>query len=183
MWDTLKRGVVVPTAGVHVNHITDDETLRALNKDVQEQYARMEYRPVVVAIIENGGGNVLFVRSRQYYSWAFPQGGVEKGEDILVALSRELEQEVGVTASEIGDVRFLLSDRFDSISTKDGFARGKQYYYFHMRLLVLKIFKKTKEVDDHRWVKPSDIPRFLYESVPKHRSMIRAVSMIIDKPK
>ena len=50
----------------------------------------------VRAVIRNENGEFLLVRHTYAPGWHFPGGGVEKGETVLQALSKEVEQETGL---------------------------------------------------------------------------------------
>jgi 8-oxo-dGTP diphosphatase len=60
------------------------------------------YRLVVAAVIARADGRLLLARrlpeSHLGGLWEFPGGGVESGEDPVAALTRELEEELGVVA-------------------------------------------------------------------------------------
>jgi 8-oxo-dGTP pyrophosphatase MutT (NUDIX family) len=46
-------------------------------------------------LIRNGEGNYLLILSHDR-GWEIPGGAVEEGEDLLTALHREVDEEVGV---------------------------------------------------------------------------------------
>lgn len=60
------------------------------------------HRPNVGVVLFNAQGLVWLgrrVEARDPFSWQFPQGGVDEGEDVFQAALRELEEETGVLSA------------------------------------------------------------------------------------
>ena len=70
------------------------------------------YRPNVAAILRKPKSGKILVcqRADHKWCWQFPQGGVDDGEDLIGALHREVEEEIGIA-----------SDRYDMISCRTGY--------------------------------------------------------------
>jgi putative (di)nucleoside polyphosphate hydrolase len=72
-----------------------------------EQIAELPYRPCVGVALINGEGR-LFAAQRidnPEPAWQMPQGGVDRGEDLLDAALRELEEETSIRAAKVSLLR------------------------------------------------------------------------------
>ena len=59
------------------------------------------YRLNVGIVIANGKGDVLWAHRTRQGGWQFPQGGMQPRETPKQAMYRELQEEVGLSASDI----------------------------------------------------------------------------------
>ena len=122
------------------------------------------FRSCVVGVFINSRKEVLVALRSDRVAWQFPQGGVEKKEDIKQALYREMKEELGCDEFEI----LLQSEkklRYDFPKNKVGriadHYRGQEQTWFLCR------FKHTfgpdlsqaesNEFVDTKWVKPEMI--------------------------
>lgn len=88
-----------------IAEITD---MDILNKD---GYSNAEPRITARAILENTNNLFAIMYSDDFDFYSFPGGGVEKAEDILEALKREIKEETGCNCSAIEELGFVKENR------------------------------------------------------------------------
>ncbi|MBL9153392.1 MAG: RNA pyrophosphohydrolase [Verrucomicrobiales bacterium] len=134
------------------------------------------YRPNVAAILQREDGRI-FVAERVDYrgSWQFPQGGVDKGEDLIAALFREVSEEIGVPpeAYRIVACRTGYRYKFPGGHLKKGLFCGQEQTYFLCRYLgngdEIDLARHTREFSDYKWIKPE---KFKLKWVPKFKRRV-----------
>lgn len=140
------------------------------------------YRPNVAAILQREDGKI-FVAERVDYrgSWQFPQGGVDDGEDLIAALYREVEEEIGVSPKsyEIAECRTGYRYKFPGGHLKKGLFCGQEQTYFLCRYLGdsddINLEHHTREFSDYKWIKPE---KFKLKWVPKFKRRVFRKVMI-----
>ena len=131
------------------------------------------YRPNVAAILQKKNGKI-FVAERLDFrgSWQFPQGGVDRGEDLIAAVKRELEEETGIKpkAYEICSCHTGYRYKFPGGHLKKGKYCGQAQTYFLCRYWGKKgdidLAHHTREFSSYRWIRPED---FLLRWVPRFK--------------
>jgi 8-oxo-dGTP diphosphatase len=109
----------------------------------------------VKAVIEDEAGDILLLqRSKPFHGedllkWDIPGGRIDTGEELLVALKREIKEETGLDLAEVLDI-FHVQD-----------------ILWNPKLHVVRItyrvrargnVKLSDEHVDSRWVKRADLP-------------------------
>ncbi len=153
------------------------------------------YRANVGIMLANARGEVLWARRVGQDAWQFPQGGIHPGESPEQALYRELEEEIGLTESDVeviagtrGWLRYRLPQRLVRRDSKPLCIGQKQKWF------LLKMLAQDSEVtvdnchkpefDGWRWVsywyplgqvvafKRDVYRRALKELAPKHSRLV-----------
>ena len=104
------------------------------------QESKEGYRPNVAMVVINSQKKVLICRRRNTKTWQFPQGGIDKGEDIKNAMYRELLEEVGLKKEEVEYVgestETIFYDIPKTIRSKvlGGKFKGQEQKWFLLKL-------------------------------------------------
>ena len=125
------------------------------------------YRPNVAMIIVSENypeQKEIFIAQRNDLLdiWQFPQGGIDKGEEVKEALFREMEEEIGTTDAEIvGEYPEWISYDFpEKIAKKMRPYKGQTQKYFLMKLnkdAKIKLDTAHPEFIDHKFVSVEDV--------------------------
>ncbi|MDU0111520.1 NUDIX hydrolase [Psychrosphaera aquimarina] len=82
----------------------------SVHPDVKDIHVSSFTRKAARAIVLNGD-HILLLYTQKYDDYSLPGGGIEKGEDIIAGLIRELEEETG--AQNVTDIKeFGLYEEF-----------------------------------------------------------------------
>jgi putative (di)nucleoside polyphosphate hydrolase len=124
--------------------------------------ADLRYRLNVAAILRDGAGKILIgERIDRSGAWQFPQGGVDEGESLAQALTRELREEISLPPSSYKIVKskgpyFYL---FGNGKVVKGF-HGKEQHYFLADFIGnpkgINVKTAHPEFRAARWVNPSE---------------------------
>lgn len=130
------------------------------------------YRPNVAAILQRTDGKILVAeRADVQDAWQFPQGGVDEGEDLIGALHREVEEEIGIGRNmyEVLQCRTGYRYKFPDGHLKKGKWCGQEQTYFLCHYLGnddhITLDGHSQEFTRFAWVPPSEyrlrwLPKF-----------------------
>jgi 8-oxo-dGTP diphosphatase len=100
----------------------------------------------------DGDAEVLLVHRPKYDDWTFPKGKLDRGESFEDAAAREVEEETGL--------RCQLGAELPSTEYEDNRGRPKLVRYWAMEACNGE-FHPTEEVDEVRWLPPTEARRAL----------------------
>ncbi|TDQ83984.1 putative (di)nucleoside polyphosphate hydrolase [Dongia mobilis] len=137
----------------------------------KSEIEKLPYRRGVGVVLFNAQGRV-FVAQRldtTEPAWQFPQGGIDKDEDPLVAARRELREETGVTSAELiaETPDWLRYDLPRELVPKvwKGRYRGQEQKWFAFRFTgddsEIRIDGEHPEFSAWAWMKLSETPSLI----------------------
>ena len=127
-----------------------------------------------VGVIILNGENKVFVGKRKdnpSNKWQMPQGGVDKGEDFISAMRRELFEETSIKNIKIlreldGFYEYELPKELIGIIWKGKFRGQKQKWF------IVKFIGKEKEINlktknpefiEWKWISPEQLPEIIVD--------------------
>ena len=127
----------------------------------------VRYRPNVAALVVNSSGSLLICeRSTIPGAWQFPQGGVDGGETLEQALSREVREEIGLDPNHYDVIehrqgyRYLYPPGTRGKKLRTHGSHGQEQTYFLCQLKVdapqINVKQRQPEFRAYRWILPTE---------------------------
>ena len=127
-----------------------------------------------VGIIVLNKQNKIFVGKRKdnpVDKWQMPQGGVNKNEDFLTAMKRELEEETSIKTIKVlkeltGPFEYELPKELLGIIWKGKFRGQKQKWFvvrFNGKETEINIKTRHPEFIQWKWINIEDLPKVIVD--------------------
>ena len=126
--------------------------------------------------MRNGVGVIIFNKNKKIFvgkrkdnpvdKWQMPQGGLDKNEDFLSAMRRELFEETGIKSIKIlkvidGFFEYELPNNLVGIIWK-GKYRGQKQKWFITKFIgdekEINLESKHQEFIEWKWILPEELP-------------------------
>jgi len=145
-----------------------------------------------VGIIVLNNNNQVFVGKRKDNpgdKWQMPQGGVDKGEDFITAMRRELIEETSIKnikiLKEIQNMyQYELPNNLVGIIWRGKF-RGQRQKWFITKFLgkddEINLDTKHPEFIDWKWIDPKDLPEIIVDFKKElYLNLLKEINQVID---
>ena len=145
-----------------------------------------------VGIIVLNNNNQVFVGKRKDNpgdKWQMPQGGVDKGEDFITAMRRELIEETSIKnikiLKEIQNMyQYELPKNLVGIIWKGKF-RGQRQKWFITKFLgkndEINLDTQHPEFIDWKWIDPQDLPKVIVDFKKElYLNLLKEINQVID---
>ena len=145
-----------------------------------------------VGIIVLNNNNQVFVGKRKDNpgdKWQMPQGGVDKGEDFITAMKRELVEETSIKNIKIlkevqNMYQYELPKNLVGIIWKGKF-RGQRQKWFITKFLgkddEINLETPQPEFIDWKWIDPQDLPEIIVDFKKKlYLNLLKEINQVID---
>ena len=145
-----------------------------------------------VGIIVLNNNNQVFVGKRKDNpgdKWQMPQGGVDKGEDFITAMRRELIEETSIKnikiLKEIQNMyQYELPKNLVGIIWRGKF-RGQRQKWFITKFLgkddEINLDTQHPEFIDWKWINPNDLPDVIVDFKKElYLNLLNEINQVID---
>ena len=145
-----------------------------------------------VGIIVLNSNNHVFVGKRKdnpVDKWQMPQGGVDRGEDFITAMKRELVEETSIKSIQIikelkNFYQYDLPKNLIGIIWKGKF-RGQKQKWFIVRFLgkdnEINIITKNQEFIDWKWIEVGKLPEIIVDFKKNlYLKLLEEIKLVID---
>ncbi len=145
-----------------------------------------------VGIIVLNNNNHVFVGKRKdnpINKWQMPQGGVDKGENFISAMRRELEEETSIKnikiLKEISNMyEYELPKNLVGIIWKGRF-RGQKQKWFITRFLgndnEINLKTKHPEFIEWKWIEPKKLPDIIVNFKKNlYQNLVKEINLFLE---
>ncbi len=131
--------------------------------------------PIIIAaggLVQNGKGEILLIYRRGF--WDLPKGKLDAGELIPECALREVREETGLQAIELGPfICKTIHQYFDSWMNKE--VEKHTHWYAMLSLEKETLVPQTEEdIERIEWVPMEQLPQYLLETYPTIRAVFDA---------
>tara|TARA_Y200000002_G_scaffold221166_1_gene182637 strand:+ start:40 stop:510 length:471 start_codon:yes stop_codon:yes gene_type:complete len=145
-----------------------------------------------VGVIVLNNNNQVFVGKRKDNpgdKWQMPQGGVDKGEDFITAMRRELIEETSIKSIKIlkeikNMYQYELPNNLIGIIWKGKF-RGQRQKWFITKFLgkddEINLDTQHPEFIDWKWIDPQELPKVIVDFKKElYLNLLKEINQFID---
>ena len=136
-------------------------------------------------VIDAGGGMVINSKGEYLFiyrndKWDLPKGKIEKGEGKREGAIREVEEECGITVSEIGE---RICKTYHTYTCKGEVVLKRTYWYKMSYKGVEKLKPQREEgITDVRWFRKGHIDAIVKNTFPSIMDVLAKMDLFKDKP-
>jgi len=187
-WELERTDTILEIQNENLNFSLIDHQVDTTGKSPYEvalEVAHDFFRENTAAFVQREDGKILFCHRRDSKypdkNFQVPQGGVEAGETLKEAITRELEEEIGLVNftfknGPTSGLRYVWQK-----GTRKRFQIGQCQYYFLISVDANqeKEIIETEDFDSYRWVEPQtlvdeviDFKKPVYEGALKQLGLL-----------
>ena len=145
-----------------------------------------------VGIIVLNNNNQVFVGKRKDNpgdKWQMPQGGVDKGEDFITAMRRELIEETSIKNIKIlKEIQNMY--QYELPNNLIGIIWGGKFRGQRQKWFITKFLGKDDEINldtqhpefiDWKWIDPKDLPEVIVDFKKElYLNLLKEINQVID---
>jgi len=140
------------------------------------------YRPSVFVVIylKNKNVNYLVLKRKLHWTgWEFPKGGINKGENLLQSVGREVLEETGQLPILINKLKEKGKYKYPKLLADRPGYLGQEYILFSAEIKSKKIKLDKNEHSDYKWLNFKEAKKIL--TYPNQKKCLKIVNKFLNR--